>query len=324
MNPADVASRGCRASEILEHPLWWGPLWLYEQPNSWPVGIVHKVDGDLPGLKKKAILTYAVHLEIVSELTTEAFLAALTRFTSRRGLPQFIRSDCGTNYVGAKRYLDEVQKFLIREENREVLSNDAAIKGITWLFNTPSAPHFGGLFEAAVKSAKTLLKRVIGELVLTYEELETVFTRVEAVLNSRPLCAVTEDPHGFDVLTPAHFLVGKSLLSVPEYDLTEVPNNRLKRYQLVQALHQRFWKKWSSQYLHSLQTRSKWTKPGGSPKIGDLVLLKEENLPSLKWKLGRILELLPGKDGITRVVKLKTTSGIFIRPVVKICRLPLE
>lgn len=152
----------------------------------------------------------------------------------------------------------------------------------------------------------------------------TVFTRVEAVLNSRPLCPLSNDPQDCEVLTPAHFLVGRPLLSVPEYNIEDVPDNRLNRYRLVQALSQRFWRKWSEQYLQTLQNRNKWTFPTDPPKLGDLVLIKEENMSPLKWKLGRIVQLIPGKDGVVRVVSLKTSSGVLTRPVVKICRLPLN
>lgn len=268
--------------------------------------------------------TKAVHLEVVGDLSTEAFLAALSRFTSRRGLPSVVRSDCGTNYIGSSRHLNEIQKYLRDRNVQEALADKAGAQGITWKFNPPAASHFGGLFEAVVKSAKTLLKRVIGEQVLTYEELSTVFTRIEAVLNSRPLSPLSHDPEEFEVLTPAHFLIGRPLFSVPEYKWDQIPNSRLGRYQLVHAISQRFWIKWSEQYLHTLQMRHKWTLVTDPPKVGDLVLIKEDNLPPLRWKMARILELLPGKDNVIRVVKLRTASGILTRPVVKICRLPLD
>lgn len=265
-----------------------------------------------------------VHLECVTNLSTEGFLAALTRFTSRRGLPSVIRSDCGTNYVGTSRHLGEVQKYLTSRDVQQGLINEAAKQNISWRFNVPAAPHFGGLFEATVKSAKTLLRRVIGDQVLTFDELVTVFTRIEAVLNCRPLCPLTQDPQNFEVLTPAHFLIGRPLLSVPEYNWEDIPDSRLNRYNLIQAMCQRIWRKWNEQYLHSLQMRRKWTSPTDPPKIGDLVLIKEENMPPLKWRLGRIEDLLPGSDGVVRVVKLKVSTGTMMRPVVKICRLPLD
>ncbi|GBP75078.1 hypothetical protein EVAR_48759_1 [Eumeta japonica] len=194
---------------------------------------------------------------------------------------------------------------------------------ITWYFNPPGAPHFGGLFESAVKSAKSLLSRIIGEQRLTYEELSTVFARIEAVLNSRPLCPLSHDSNEFEVLTPAHLLIGKSLLAVPEYDWDETPMSRLSRFQVVQAISQHFWRKWNNLYLHQLQMRNKWFSDANPPKVGDLVLIKEDNLP-LKWRRGRIEEMLPGKDGVVRVVILRTQSGKITRPVVKICRLPID
>lgn len=264
----------------------------------------------------------ALHLEVVGDLSTEGFLAAFSRFASRRGLPRFVRSDNGTNYVGSNRYLSDVQKFLASRSVQSELSDKVAQQGVTWQFNPPTASHFGGLFEAAVKSAKTLLKRVIGEQVLTYEELTTVFTRIEAVLNSRPLCPLSHDPQEFEVLTPAHFLIGRPLLSVPEYKWDDIPDSRLNRYQLLHAMTQRFWHKWSEQYLHTLQMRNKWISTTDPPKLGDLVLIKEENVPPLKWNMARIIELLPGRDKVVRVVRLKTASSELVRPVVKICRLP--
>ncbi|GBP90853.1 hypothetical protein EVAR_102505_1 [Eumeta japonica] len=104
----------------------------------------------------------AVHLEVVGNLSTKGFLAALTRFTSRRGLPSTIRSDCGTNYVGTNKHLNDVQKFLSDSNIQDSLCDETSQRGIKWYFNPPGAPHFGGLFESAVKSAKSLLSRIMG------------------------------------------------------------------------------------------------------------------------------------------------------------------
>ncbi|GBP37722.1 hypothetical protein EVAR_23772_1 [Eumeta japonica] len=218
-----------------------------------------------------------------------------------------------------------------RAKPAEPLMSDLPADRVTssGVFNTvqtdfAGAPSFGGLFESAVKSAKSLLSRIIGEQRLTYEELSTVFARIEAVLNSRPLCPLSHDSNEFEVLTPAHLLIGKSLLAVPEYDWDETPMSRLSRFQIVQAISQHFWRKWNNLYLHQLQMRNKWFSDANPLKVGDLVLIKEDNLPSLKWRRGRIEEMLPGKDGVVRVVILRTQSGKITRPVVKICRLPID
>ncbi|GBP73844.1 hypothetical protein EVAR_86364_1 [Eumeta japonica] len=108
---------------------------------------------------------------------------------------------------------------------------------------------------------------------------------------------------------------------VPEYDWDETSMFRLTRLQVVQAISH-FWRKWK--YLHKLQMRNKLFSDANPPKVGDSVLIKEDNLPSLEWRRGLIEEMLPGKYDVVRVVVLKTQSGMITRPVVKICRLPID
>lgn len=268
------------------------------------------------------LATKAVHLELVTSLSTEAFIATLTRFVARRGLPGLIRSDCGTNFIGANSYLTEVYKFLAERES------DIGVKlsqsGITWRFSPPACPHWGGIFEAAVKSAKTHLKRVIGETTLTFEEMATVLCKIESVLNSRPLCPLSSDPNDLEVLTPGHFLVGQPLNALPEYPWQAVNSNRLSRFQLLQQLSQNFWHRWSLEYLHILQQRVKWTDLNEPPRIGDLVLLKDANASSLSWRRGRIIALHPGNDGIPRFAEVLTGGSVLKRAVATLSRLPVQ
>nr|XP_014283440.2 uncharacterized protein LOC106685350 [Halyomorpha halys] len=155
--------------------------------------------------------TWALHLEAVSSLSTSSFLAALDRFTSRRGFPHSIWSDHGTNFIGASRYHKDIYKHIARQED-EIIRH-LSPKGVEWKF---IPPHFGGSWEACVKSAKSLLAGVMGPQPLTFEELATAFIRIDGVLNSRPITPMNEDPENFDVLTPAHFLIGTSLAALPE------------------------------------------------------------------------------------------------------------
>ena len=129
----------------------------------------------------------AVHLEPVSDLTTEAFIATLRRFVSRRGKPSVIWSDHGSNFIGAAKELKDLFEFLNQKRSRQIVSQFCSNQNIQWDFIPERAPHFGGLWEAAVKSFKTHLKRVTTNVKLTYEELSTVLTQIEACLNSRPL-----------------------------------------------------------------------------------------------------------------------------------------
>ncbi|KAL6416764.1 hypothetical protein ACFW04_014841 [Cataglyphis niger] len=127
-----------------------------------------------------------------------------------------------------------------------------------WRFNPPSAPHFGSLWEAAVKSLKHHLRRVLGESTLTYEEMSTFLTQIESCMNSRPLQALSDDPDDLTALTPGHFLVGTALNALPEPCLVDAPIGRLSLWQLLQKMRDHFWDRWSREYLHSLFQRPKW------------------------------------------------------------------
>lgn len=136
----------------------------------------------------------------------------------------------------------------------------------------------GGLWEAAVKSAKYHLRRSIGNNSLTYEEMHTLLTRIEACLNSRPSTPLSHDPNDLLPLTPSHFLIGDSLVAPPQEDVREVISNRLSRYHLVQQMMQHFWERWSREYLTQLQHRHKWRKDVGPQlQVGSLVVLIEAN-----------------------------------------------
>lgn len=187
---------------------------------------------------------------------------------------------------------------------------------------TPSAPHFGGIFEAGVKSMKTHLRRVVGETKLLFEELLTVINQIESVLNSRPISPMSSDGSDLEPLTPGHFLVGRPLTNIVEPQLIDVYDNRLSRWQLTTKFVQQIWKRWHSDYLNQLQQRHKWQFNKINVKPNTMVLIKEDNLPPLKWLLGRIEEVVTGKDGKVRVVVVKTKNGLFKRPITKICILP--
>lgn len=263
----------------------------------------------------------ALHLELASNLTTEAFLNALKRFISRRGMPTRVHSDNATNFHGAKnRLLLEIHQML----NHETFQNYLVQCNIQWEFIPPRAPHMGGLWEASVRSVKHHLKRVANNCIFCYEDFYTLLTQVEAVLNSRPLVPLSDSPDDFHALTPGHLLIGQPLNAVPESDLTEIKMNRLSKYEHVCKVSQIFWRKWSKEYLHHLQQRTKWRfKRESAAVVGALVLLFEDNTPPLCWPMGRILQLHPGKDNLVSVVSVKTNNGVVKRAISKVCLLPI-
>jgi hypothetical protein len=266
--------------------------------------------------------TKAVHLELVSDLTTKAFLAALTRFVSRRGLCATIYSDNATNFVGAKNEMKEVERLIAGRNHQDDITRWCSERSITFKFIPPRAPHFGGLWEAAVKSAKYHLIRIVGLTKLYFEEMATVLAKIEAMLNSRPLVPESDDPEGMTALTPGHFLIGRPLTAIAEPVFADVRSTYLTRWQLIQQMSQHFWQRWSKEYLTTLQQRTA-KKDRSHIAVGQLVLIREDSLPPLQWLLGRVTEVKPGQDGLVRVVVLRTKGGTIERPVVKTCVLPI-
>lgn len=268
------------------------------------------------------MVSKAIHLEAVSDLTAQGFIAGFKRFVARRGHVSEIWSDNGTNFVGASKELQDmvnVEQSSVAIEIREWLSNN----NVTWHFIPPHGPTFGGLWESGVKSTKFHLKRVIEDSTLTFEEMTTVLSQIEACLNSRPLSMLPNQTDDVSPLTPGHFLIGEPLIVVPDRCYEHSNISSLRRWQLIQKMTQDFWRRWSNEYLvHCLQ-RYKWTKVNPEPKVGDVVLVKEDNLPPARWLLGKVVKQHPGLDGMTRVVTLKCNKSLIKRPTSKLCILPV-
>ncbi|XP_055931694.1 uncharacterized protein LOC129962029 isoform X2 [Argiope bruennichi] len=264
--------------------------------------------------------TRATHFEVVSDLTTESFLACLRRFIARWSKPSIIWSDNATNFKGAKNILDS----LLKACKSDSVQRFCAKEGIVWNFIPPASPHFGGLWEANIGAMKRILLKVTKSTVLTFEELTTLVTQIEAVLNSRPLCPLSADPADIQPLTPGHFLVGAPLLSIPEPSDSLTNISLSSRWSLIQSLRSKFWKRWSQEYLNSLQSRAKWKLPELNIKPGQLVLLKDNSKSPMEWNLARIERIYPGTDGLVRVADIRTPKGIFRRSINRLCPLPFE
>lgn len=270
--------------------------------------------------------TKAVHLELASDLTADSYLACLRRFISRRGLPKEIYSDNASNFKGARNQLTELYKLQSSQDHQSKVHHFTSQKGIDFHFIPSYSPTFGGLWEAAVKSTKYHLKRVLQSQLLTYEQISTVLIEIECVLNSRPLIPLSSsDVNDYSYLTPGHFLIGNALTMYPEYNVQDVPSNRLKYWQLCTQIKQSFWKLWYKNYLNTLQNRPKWLNVSPNVKIGTLVILKEDNIPIMDWPMARIVNVFPGHDGHVRAVEVKTSNGKrHKRSILKICVLPID
>ena len=266
----------------------------------------------------------ASHIEIISDLTTEAFLAGLKRFIARRGLPQEIHSDNGSNFLGAKNDLNDLYHFLQSTTTISSVNQYLLSQRVQWQCIPERAPHFGGLWEAAVKAAKYHLRRIMGTQRLTYEEFATVTCQIESCLNSRPLKSITSHAiDGISALTPGHLLIGRPLKAYPETTILQKPS-LLKRWTMCQAMVHHFWKRWSTEYLKQLQALPKWRTITPNLQPGDIVVIRDDTPFTCHWPLARIIETFPGQDGLVRVVTLKTATTTLKRPVAKLALIHRE
>ncbi len=265
--------------------------------------------------------TKAIHLELVDDLTSNAFLACLDRFVARRNVPAHIYSDHGTNFVGAKNQLQQLKEFFEKKEVTDRISHYSTQEGIVWHMTPERCPHFGGLWESVVRITKKHIIRSIGEQKLTHPQYTTLLCKVEASINSRPLIpAAQADADGIEPLTPAHFLTGRPMKTVPDRYDGPRPPSLPKYWTLVQTMHRSFWTRFQNEYLQSLNRMNKWSKTHANIQVGDLVAIKDEGLDK-KLTMGRVEAVYPGNDKLVRVASVKTATGTYKRPIVKLVRL---
>lgn len=240
--------------------------------------------------------------------------------TSTRGTPNYVISDNGANFIGAERELWEVVEALDADR---ITQETIKYQAIDWKFNPPCASHFGGVFEALIKSVKKAIKVVLEHTDVTKQELHTAIRGAERLLNSRPISYISSDPNDLSPLTPSHFLVGEiGGPFAPEVLDREQTYNPRKRWHRVQQLLRQFQKRWRKEFLPSLNVRNKWFYPRHNLKEGDVVLIVEPTTIRREWPLGRVIEAYPRDDGLERAVKVKAKNKECLHPVHCLC--PLE
>lgn len=286
------------------------------------------------------LTTRAVHIEIAHSLDTDSMINALRRFISVRGYPELIRSDRGSNFTRADKELKEA----VEGWNEHKINNFCGQKKIEWIFNPPSASHMGGVWERMIRSVRQILKAILKEQLVSDEVLSTVMAEAVNILNSRPLTHNSDSPLDEQPLTPNHLLHLRACPSLPPgiFDKDDLSCRRAWRQ--AQYLANLFWRRWTSEYLPTLLERKKWNTPRRNLAVGDLVLLADESFPRGKWPLGRIVEVMPSRDGLVRTVRVKTSctvatrakrqrkgepvngdgSIVLTRPVTKLCFLEMN
>ena len=266
-------------------------------------------------------------------MSAQTFLRSFKRFTARRGIPVQIISDNGKTFVSAAQIIENMLK------TSEVQQHLAGLK-VKWVFNLEKAPWWGGFFERLIQSVKRCLKKTIGKAKLTYDELLTVLTEVEAIINSRPLSYVSSEDLD-EPLTPSHLLSGRWILSLPDSTVATGCDSDEDFQVTSQDVHARmcnlnkildqFWIRWRDEYLLQLRERYHATDNTGVARVpipGELVLVHDENHPRTMWRLGRVSELIVGSDGQTRGATLEvSTNGklsTLRRPISRLYPLEVE
>ena len=259
----------------------------------------------------------AVHLDVAQSLETDAFILVLIRFLNRRGHVKEIRSDNGTNFVGAERNIQDA----IKQLDKTKLTSELATRGCNWVFHPPGASHMSGVWERLVRTVKRSLKAIVGKDLVNEEVLYTVFTEAERIANSRPLTRNSVSVNDDEPLTPNHFLNVRSAMNLPPEIISENDRYNRKKWRQAQLLANHYWKRWLREYLPSLQERGKWNQPQRNVQVNDLVLIADDNLPRNTWPMGRIVDVFPGNDGLVRTVDVRAKNSVYRRPVAKICLL---
>ncbi|TKS64949.1 ATP-binding cassette sub-family A member 2 [Collichthys lucidus] len=269
------------------------------------------------GIIFKCLDSRCVHLDLLPHMDTDSFLLALRRFISRRGKPYEILCDRGTNFRGGERELKESL-----EDLNPPLKQQLADQSITFKFNPPLSPHFGGAWEREVKSVKASLQVMLRDQVVSEEVLSTVLVEVEGILNSKPLGYSSSDLADPDPVTPNLLLMGRRDASLPQaaYGSSELLGRR--RWRHSQVLADWFWSQFTRQYLPNLQRRQKWRTPTFNLAVDQVVMVVDSQLPRALWPIGKVTKVHPSDDGTVRSADIDIKGAVYTRPVTKLVLLP--
>ncbi|XP_071951906.1 uncharacterized protein [Antedon mediterranea] len=260
------------------------------------------------------LATRAIHIEVAHSMDTDSCINALRRFVARRGQVKQIRSDNGTNFVGANKCLKEA----IAEWNQNKIHNAMLQRCINWSFNAPGASHHGGIWERLIRSIRNILSSLLKEQNINDECLHTYLCEVEAIINSRPLTSVSGEHNDLEPLTPNHLLLLNKKTSLPPGIFEKNDIYARRRWKQAQYMADVFWRRWLKEYLPALQERQKWMRSKRNVEPGDVVLVVDNAAPRNVWLLGKITKVKPDSNGVVRIVEVQTKNSVLERPISKL------
>jgi hypothetical protein len=295
VNPANIMSRGLMPNQLQNAVLWWdGPEFLNQNEEFWPASTTSPDFGDLPEVKSLITSENVVEdFPIINNCSRfpklQRIMAYVFRFFNNVNPPKKKRSlehlRADEMLAGLKIIVRTVQRLRFSEEIKS-LAHDITAK------------------SAAVKSMKYHLVRIVGKTQLYYEEMATVLRKIEAIMNSRPFFAKSNDPQDVTAITPGHFVIGPPIITKAEPNYVDINTNRLKRWQLLRKLTQ--------QVSSSKRQQQPKNNNPSRIEIGMLILIKDDNLPPSHWQLCRVVQLHPGAQ-----------IRLLNRIIVKVCILPM-
>lgn len=261
------------------------------------------------GLLFTCMASRAVHIELLEDLSTDSFINALRCLISLRGSVSTLRSDQGTNFVGGENELRRALKELDHNKLQIFLGS----KQCQFLKNPPHASHAGGVWERQIRTIRSTLTSIVEKPGVRLDDwsLRTLFYESMFIVNSRPLSVTNlNDPTAPIPLTPNHILTLKTTTPLPPPGQFVVQDVYLrKRWRRVQFLTEQFWSRWRKEYLLQLTQRQRWTGSKRNLQIGDVVIMKEEMSHRNHWKLARVSDCFPSKDGLVRRVKIQVANS---------------
>lgn len=274
-----------------------------------PIKTKGKSDGKAFIILYTCALTRGLHLELLPNATCEQFLLSLKRFIAARGRPSKFISDNGSTFIAASKWIKRVRKG-------EKLQDYLAKEEIRWQFNLSRASWWGGMFERMVSIVKSSLYKAIGSAKLTFTELQEVLLDIQIVLNNRPL-SYCEDDVELPTLTPNMLIFGKANHMLDEDPSQIVERDLRKRAKYLKRCKDAVWKRWDREYLRALRERHSaiHLEKEANMKEGDVVMIKGDEKNRAHWKIGIITNLISGRDGIVRAVKLRAGKSSLERPI---------
>jgi hypothetical protein len=294
----------------------------------WSV-VARKTRGGLANAKRWAVIftcmaTRAIHIEVIEDMSSSSFINALRRFIAIRGPVTELRSDRGTNFVGAAGELGIDSEF-VEDVNKHLTQSQVQSTPCRWKFNPPHASHMGGAWERMIGIVRKILDSMLQDQrrkALTHEMLCTLMAEVCAIVNARPITPISHDPDFPLILTPSMLLTMKFDIDQVPLDSADIKDIYKSQWKHVQHLSDIFWKRWKGEYLQSLQQRKKWQTVQMNVEEGSLVLLRDPGTQRNDWPIGVVVRSFQSDDSLVRSVEVRVMKDhkpvTYVRPITEL------